>query len=383
MIYLDSAATTLHKPPAVARTMQKALAECAGAGRGGHRAAMRSAEVLFETRLAAGRLLYISDPERVVFTGNATHALNIAIAHALPHTGGRVIVSGYEHNAVMRPLHHAQERGTDVTVVRFPPFNPDAARAAFEQALREPADLLITTQVSNVFGTVVPVAEILHMARQKDVPVIVDASQAAGVLPIQIDRLPPAFWCMPGHKALLGPQGTGLLICPPDTTVSPLIRGGTGSQSALLDMPAFLPDRLEPGTHNIPGIAGLLAGLSYLLVRGTDAIRREENGLLTAAVERLSTLPGLTLWAGGAPEHQTGVLSFNLEGMDPEHLAEKLSERGFALRAGLHCAPAAHQTVGTFPAGTVRASFSPFNTMSNIDALAEAMEAIAGKQATR
>ena len=358
MIYLDSAATTLQKPPAVARAVARAVNRLASPGRGGHRPAMEAAETAFTCRRAAAELFHVPDPEQVVFTFNATHGLNIAI-RTLIGPGGRAVISGYEHNAVTRTLHAIP--GAEVRVADCPLFRRDLALAAFHRELEtERPDGVICTHVSNVFGFILPVEEIAALCREKEIPLVVDASQSAGCIPLDFQALGADFVAMPGHKGLYGPQGTGLLLCGREP--QPLLTGGTGSDSLRQEMPSYLPDRLEAGTHNICGIAGLLEGLRYLLDRGVERVAAHERALIRLLGDGLEGLPGLEVFRAGEPEAQAGVLSFRAAGWDCEELGSLLGERGIALRAGLHCAPLAHRTAGTLETGTLRASVSAFNT---------------------
>lgn len=361
MIYLDSAATTLQKPAAVAAASARAINNLASPGRGGHRPAMAAAETAFACREAAARLFHVDDPERVVFTFNATHGLNIAIK-TLARPGSRVVISGYEHNAVTRPLHALE---ADIRVARSPLFDREAAVVAFGRELDRGADLVVCTHVSNVFGFILPVAEIAGLCRERGVPLIVDASQSAGALPLDFAALGAAFIAMPGHKGLYGPQGTGLLLCGADPV--PLLEGGTGSESRRQSMPDFLPDRLEAGTHNIAGIAGLLEGLRFLERRGVEKIAVHEAALIRRMGEGLRAAPGVEVFLSDDPSAQAGVLSFRLRGRDCEEAGEELGGQGFALRAGLHCAPLAHESAGTLETGTLRASVSAFSTDREIE----------------
>ncbi|GAA6394095.1 aminotransferase class V-fold PLP-dependent enzyme [Lawsonibacter sp. OA9] len=362
MIYLDSAATTLQKPPSVARATAHAIDHLASPGRGGHRPAMAAADTAFACREEAAALFHVTSVDQVVFTFNATHGLNIAIK-TLVHPGDRVVISGYEHNAVTRPLHAIPE--VEILVARSPLFDRQGMIDSFRQCLDQGADAAICTHVSNVFGFILPIQEIAELCRQREVPLIVDASQSAGVLPLDIQELGAAFVAMPGHKGLYGPQGTGLLLCNRDPT--PILEGGTGSESLKQSMPQFLPDRLEAGTHNIAGVAGLLEGLRFLRRRDIRWIAGHESRLIQRMGNGLSRLPGVEVFQASMPKAQSGVLSFRIKGRDCEDVGEALGDRGFALRAGLHCAPEAHRTAGTLETGTVRASVSAFNTEMEID----------------
>lgn len=374
-VYLDSAATTLQKPPAVVGAVAAAISGMASPGRGGHRPAMRAADAVFACRQAAAQLFHVEDPENVIFTGNATHALNIAIK-SIVKPGDTVVVSGYEHNAVTRPL---TALGCKVKVAKAPLFEPEAMVTAFEEQVTGEVSCVVCTHVSNVFGYILPVQEIAGLCRRWGVPFILDASQSAGALPVHMDELGAAFIAMPGHKGLYGPQGTGVLLCSPGQRTETLLEGGTGSLSALQQMPDFLPDRLEAGTHNVCGIAGLLEGIRYVAARGERAILRHEQALTARTIRGLSRVPGVDVYAARNLEHQAGVVSFRLGGMDCEEVGERLGRRGIAVRTGLHCAPMAHETAGTMETGTIRASFSAFNTPDDVMRLVREVERITNR----
>ena len=345
MIYLDNGATSFLKPPAVYRAVERAMKTCANPGRGGHRAALQAARTVFTCRETAARFFHCQ-PEQVVFTGNCTHGLNIAI-RSLAGPGDRVVVSGFEHNAVTRPLHAL---GADIVVAGRKLFDWEDTIRAFEAALQSKPRAAVFTHVSNVFGYVLPVQELALLCRKYGVPFAVDAAQSAGVLPIDFEQLGASFIAMPGHKGLLGPQGTGLLLCGREGV--PVLQGGTGSASQEQEMPDYLPDRLEAGTLNVPGIAGLHAGLLHIEKTGIENIYQREHAQLERCAAALVKL-GMTVFTGA---HQAGTLSF-LPGMDCEEAAKYLGDRGIAVRAGLHCAPFAHESAGTLHTGTVRVSF--------------------------
>ena len=374
MIWLDNAATTLRKPPAVSAAVSAAVRELADPGRGGHVPARRAAETAFACREAAARLFHVPQQEQVVFTMNATHGLNIAVK-SLARPGSRVVVSGCEHNAVLRPLTAV---GAAVEVAASPLFDREAALAAFSEKLTEETSLCVVNAVSNVFGFALPLEKLAALCRERGVPLIVDASQAAGSRPLDFAALGAAFVAMPGHKGLYGPQGTGLLLCAePGKT---LLEGGSGSDSANPMMPDYLPDRHEAGTHNMPGIAGLLQGLRFVERLGVAEIARRENALLRSAVLALGEIDELRLYTAPRIEEQAPVLSFTARGRDSQTLAEALSRRGFALRAGLHCAPLAHETAGTAPGGTVRLSLSVFNTAAELRRFAAVLKELLRKK---
>lgn len=373
MIYLDSAATTLQKPLAVRRSVLSAMDRMASPGRGGHRPAMLAAETAFQCRQAAAELFGLSDPENVIFTLNATHALNLAIKSVVK-PGDTVVVSGYEHNAVTRPL---RALGCSIKIATGPLFDREAILAAFDRLITPEVSCVVCTHVSNVFGFILPIEEIAGLCRDRGKPLILDASQSAGALKIHMEKLGCAFIGMPGHKGLYGPQGTGLLLCGDGRATATLLEGGTGSLSARQEMPDFLPDRLEAGTHNVPGIAGLLEGIRFIKRRGEESILRRERELTHQAAKALSAIPGVTVYAAGDPAAQAGVLSFRIDSLDCEEIGQRLGERDIAVRAGLHCAPYAHRSAGTEKSGTVRVSFSDFNTSKEVEILAREVERLA------
>ncbi len=370
MIYLDSAATTLQKPRQVQRAVAYAVHHMSSPGRGSYPASHLAEQTAYQCRMEAAQLFDVSSPEQVVFTHNATHGLNIAI-RSLVSPGARVIISGYEHNAVTRPLNDIED--VELTVLDTPLFDQGAMVEELREALQTPANAVIVNHVSNVFGGIQPVDEMAELCRQANVPLIVDASQSAGVLPVQLNRWQAAFVAMPGHKGLYGPQGTGLLLCGHEA--KPLILGGTGSASRLLTMPPDLPDFLEAGTHNMVGISGLLEGIRFVRRTKIECIDAHERRLMRQAAKQLSRLPGVTVFTASESE-QTGVLSFAVANRDCEEIGEALAQRGIAVRAGLHCAPLAHRTVGTIETGTVRLSMSYFTTIEEINAFAHQLAAI-------
>lgn len=367
MIYLDSAATTLQKPKRVGEAVARAVRTMASPGRGGHPAARRAAKTVFACREEAAALFGLNDPEQVVFTSNATHALNIAIK-SLVKAGDTVLISGYEHNAVTRPLHGL---GATVKTACAPLFRPEELVRQFQERLTPEVSAVICTHVSNVFGYILPIDEIADLCKSRGVPLIVDASQSAGCLAVTPEKWDAAFTAMPGHKGLYGPQGTGLLLC--RAPVVPLMEGGTGSSSLLQRMPDFLPDRLEAGTHNVPGIAGLLEGIRFVRSRCPERIGAAESRLAGHMAQGLRRLSGVTVFASEDGKNQSGVLSFLVDGMDCEEAGERLARSGFAVRCGLHCAPLAHKTAGTADCGTVRASLSVFNTTAEIERFVRAV----------
>ncbi len=361
MIYFDSAATTLQKPPEVKAAVLRALRQYSSVGRGGHAAANAAAEVVFRCRSLAAEL-FGAEAEQVVFTMNATHGLNLAIKSLVP-PGGRVLTSGFEHNAVVRPLFAL---GAKVVTAGHRVFDREDTLSEFERYLRGHVDAVVCNHVSNVFGYALPIHEIADLCKMRQIPLIIDASQSAGVLPLSLRDTGAAFIAMPGHKGLYGPQGTGILLCAEEG--KPLLEGGTGSSSELAEMPDFLPDRLEAGTHNVCGIAGLLAGLEFVRKKTQSGILCHEQRLLRKMQGVLREHPRLRPYCG---EGQLGVISFTVDGMDCEEAAMRLAREGIAVRAGLQCAPQAHRSAGTLDSGTVRVSFSAFNNMGEIGRFAQ------------
>lgn len=367
MIYLDNGATSFLKPAAVWRAMSEASRSCASPGRGSYAAAAAAEEAMFRCRRAAGEL-FDCEAEQVVFTMNATHALNMAI-RTLVKPGGRAVVSGFEHNAVVRPLHLL---GARLTVAGTKLFDPLRTLAEFDAAIRPGTDAVICTHVSNVFGCIQPIGEIASLCRARGVPFIVDASQSAGCLPISVRKLGAAFVAMPGHKGLYGPQGTGLLLC--TRLPEPILAGGTGSVSQLAQMPDFLPDRGEAGTPNVTGVCGLCAGIEFVRERTPQKILEHEKRVCKRIMEEIGKESGVSCF-GTLAEEQAGLFSFRC-GTDCEIAAQHLAGIGIAVRAGLHCAPLAHKTAGTLESGTVRISPSYFTTMREAEAAGRRIRAL-------
>ena len=351
VIYLDSAATSLLKPSTVEYAVSNAMRTMASPGRGGHDPAMLAAETVFQCRELAAELFHMREPDHVVFTLNATHGLNLAV-RSLARSGSTVTISGFEHNSVTRPLHALDCR---IRVAGRKLFDPEDTVRAFAEALPG-SEFAVCTVVSNVFGYLLPIGEIAELCRREGVPLILDASQAAGVLDLNFEELGASFLAMPGHKGLLGPQGTGILLC--KNQAVPLLYGGSGSESRNQTMPEDLPDRLEAGTHNVCGIAGLKAGIEYVLSKSPAAILAHEKALLDLAVRELQKAD-CELFAGNGSD-QTGVLSLRSAKWDCETLAMLLNDHQICVRSGLHCAPLAHESAGTIETGTLRLSFSPF-----------------------
>jgi cysteine desulfurase / selenocysteine lyase len=376
-IYLDNAATSHPKPESVYRAMADTLRLVGGSpGRGGHQLALDASRLLFETRETLALFFGIADSARIVFTANATQALNMALFGLLV-PGDRVVTTTMEHNSVLRPLHALQERG--VTVVKVGAdqqgvVDPAALRAACAEKTR----LLVLSHCSNVTGSVQAVEELGSWCRRQGIVLLVDAAQSAGLLPLHAQEMGIDLLAVPGHKGLLGPQGTGFLYVREGLQLTPLFYGGTGGHSQSPLQSEEMPERLECGTHNLPGLAGLKAGVEFLQQTGMATVRAHESALLEQLSEGLRAIPGVQLYGPADSRLRGGVLSFNLTGRDPAEIGFLL-DREFAIccRIGLHCAPDAHRTIGTFPGGTVRVSPGYFNTAADIDVLLAAVRHLA------
>lgn len=345
-------------------------------GRSGHRLSIEAARIIFEAREKLALLFNISDPLQIVLTKNATEALNLAI-FGLLRPGDHVITSSMEHNSIMRPLRVMEARGVELTVV---PGSSDGfiAPAQIIKAIKKNTKAIFITHASNVTGTVMPVSEIGLAARKRNLILCVDAAQTAGSFPIDVEEMNIDLLAFTGHKSLFGPTGTGGLYIRKglEEKIEPLCIGGTGSRSEAEKQPDFMPDRFEAGTPNTVGIAGLQAGIQFVLSEGIDTIKNREEELVEIFIDGVRNVPGIILHGESTPEH-IPVISFNISGIDPGTLALELDERfNIMSRAGLHCAPAAHKTIGTFPSGAVRFSFSYFNTEEQIIKSIEALRQI-------
>lgn len=369
VIYLDHAATSWPKPPTVLEAMAHFLEQTGGnPGRSGHRLSIDAGRIVYGVRESVAGLFNAPDPLGVVFTANGTHALNLAL-HGLLVPGNRVVTSGMEHNAVMRPLRHLQALGVEVVVV---PGSSDGSLdpEAFRSAITPGTHLVVLNHASNVVGTLAPVAEVAALAHAAGALLLVDAAQTAGVVPIDLQALGIDLLAFTGHKGLQGPPGTGGLVLGPRVDprrMAPLLQGGTGSRSEHEIQPEDLPDKFESGTPNGVGIAGLGAGIAWILERGIESIRAHELDLTRLLLEGLGNLPGVQMHGPVDASRRTAVVSFTTEGHQVSELGLRLDEEADVLcRVGLHCAPAAHRTLGTFPEGTVRFAPGPMTSRETI-----------------
>lgn len=365
MIYLDNAATSYPKPPQVIRAMSGSLDKLgANPGRGGHRLALCAGRVVQRCREELAEFFGASSTERVIFTANCTEALNLAIAGTL-HQGDEVLCSYAEHNAVMRPLERYVASG-QITVKVIPPDELGLIQPHTLQRLISPRTaLVIICHASNVTGVIQPVARLGAICRENGVPLLVDAAQTAGILDVTLSGLNASMIAMPGHKGLLGPQGTGALILGEQMNPEPLICGGTGSASESFHQPDLLPDRYESGTANLPGIAGLLAGVRFARKYRSQICEYEEE-LAQRLRRQLKTLPQLRL-LGHLDAPKVGIVSFVPRDFDVSDLCDALNLSGIAVRGGLHCAPSVHTWLGTLRSGAVRMSPGIYTTEQDID----------------
>lgn len=379
MIYLDNAATSHPKPDSVPEVVARYFREVgASPGRSGHKPARLADEVVFRTRETLAKLFGVRRSERIVFTSNATEALNLAIKGAVS-PGGHAITTSLEHNSVLRPLRALERRGVEVTVVKSAgaTIDPDDIR----RAIRPNTSLIATLFASNVTGALLPVRQIGEIARTHGVPYLVDAAQAAGSIAVDLSDMPVDMFAFTGHKALLGPMGTGGLYIAEGIDIEPLKEGGTGSDSPNPFQPEALPDRFEAGTLNGPGIAGLGAAGQYILEKGIDSIREHELALAERMEKGLEKIDGVRIRSASAGRERIALTSITIDGLESQQAAHELDRRfGICVRGGLHCAPEAHRSTGTFPGGTVRFSPGPFTTAEDIDAAIEAVSGIASRE---
>lgn len=372
MIYLDAGATTLQKPPEVIRAVYDAMLTAASPGRGGYPEAEKAQELLFSARREAKTLFGLADERHVIFTKNATEALNIAI-WGYTRPGDEVVVSCLEHNAVIRPLETGRRAWK---YAQFPANRPDAAADAFDRMIGRRTKLVVCTLVSNVFGCILPCPEIGRICRNRGIPFVVDASQAAGCLDLSPESLYADAVCMPGHKGLYGPPGTGLMLLYGEKLPRCLIQGGTGTASAEPRQPRDLPEYFESGTSNTPGIAGLSEGIRFVRRQTPREILRHERMLIGRLIPQISdayVLPGLA-----DDYRRTGVLAVIPKYNSIDRAEEILTEEGICVRTGLQCAPLAHRSQGTFGTGVIRISTSVFNTEDEIDETAHVLLRAAG-----
>ena len=372
MIYLDNAATTLHKPPQVMDAVVRAMTAMGNAARGAHGGALEAARTVYNTRVKLARLFGCPRPDHVIFTANSTEALNIAIS-GLIRPGDHVITTDCEHNSVLRPLYRLEEGGAALDVVPA----DQLGRVAYEDLealLRPDTRAVVCTHASNLTGNVLDIARIGEMARRRGALLIVDASQTAGALPIDMEAMGIDVLCFTGHKGLMGPQGTGGLCVRPGVEIEPWKVGGSGVHSYDRRQPREYPTRLEAGTLNGHGIAGLSAALDFLQEVGLEAIEAKERALMDRFYQAVSAMDGVTVYGDFSQARRSAIVALNIRDYDSAAVSDELSETyGIATRPGAHCAPRMHRALGTTDRGAVRFSFSWFNTQEEVD---EAIRAV-------
>lgn len=373
MIYLDHAATSFHKPPEVAEAVYRALQGTGNSGRGAHGVSLDASRVVYRAREAISGMFNVGNPSRVVFTNNATESINIAV-QGLLRPGDHCITTAIEHNSVLRPLYLMEERGVQLTII---PADKKGRIdvSQIEAAVQPETKAVVLTHASNVTGNVLDIEAIGKICSKHGILFILDASQSAGLIPIDMQNINISALCCSGHKNLLGPQGTGVLCLGNEVLPAPLKFGGTGIDSFSHTMPKFLPAALEAGTLNIHGLAGLLAACDYLNTYGQLRIFKEATGYAKLFIEGIKGIPGVTLYGDFESELRTPVVALNIRDIDSKEIADELFQRfGIATRAGAHCAPGVHRTFGTEDQGMVRFSFSHFNTRNEVNEAINALK---------
>jgi cysteine desulfurase family protein len=382
MIYFDNPATSWPKPPQVKEAMVKFMEEIgANPGRSGHTLSIEAARIIYEARESLSVLFHVKDSSRIVFTLNATESINLALKGILKYKD-HVITSSMEHNSVMRPLRDLEKRGIALTVV--PCFEDGTLDPReVEKKILSTTKMIVLNHASNVTGTLLPIREVGKIARKYNLLFLADVAQTAGAYPIDVEKEGIDLLAFTGHKSLYGPQGTGGLVIGErinEKEIIPLKQGGTGSRSEFEEQPDFLPDRLESGTPNGVGIAGLLAGIQFVLGKGVEQIRQNESTLLEKLIMGLKKIPRVKLYGPESQEDRIATLSFNFTHLSPSDGASRLEkEFGILCRPGLHCAPAAHHTIGTFPEGTIRFGLGTFNAEEEIETAIQAISLISKK----
>lgn len=380
-IYADNAATSFPKPPEVLAAMNDYAQRLgASAGRGAYREAVQTGELVSTCRARIAKLIHAEEPRRIVFTLNCTEALNLAIRGMLGH-GDHVVTTRFEHNSILRPLHALASAGVETTYVAVDPATGGVSAGDIRQSIRPNTRLIAIQHGSNVTGVLQPLEEVGAIARENRVTLLVDAAQTLGHLQVDVQRTGIDLLAFPGHKGLLGPLGTGGLYVRPglEDRLLPLVTGGTGSISDLPTQPDFMPDKYESGSHNAIGIAGLSAGVGWLLERGVESLRAHELALIRRFLDGIRSVDGLTLYGPTEAERRVAVFSLRIDGLEPAELSGVLdSEFGLLTRSGIYCAPWAHETIGTQRAGgATRMSLGPFNTEADIDAAIDALTSVA------
>lgn len=376
MIYFDNAATTMQKPACVVQAVAEAMCSLGNSGRGVHSGALSASRIIYDTRAALAQLFGAESPERIAFTANSTESLNIAIKGVL-NPGDHVITTALEHNSVLRPLFELEDRGVELTILPADAMG-NILYEDFEKEIRPNTKAIVTTHGSNLTGNLLNIQQIGSIARKHGLIYIVDASQTAGVFPIDVQQMHIDILCFTGHKGLLGPQGTGGIYVREGTEVRPLLSGGSGVQTYLRSHPPQMPTALEAGTLNGHGIAGLGAAIRYLQETGLDVIRKKEQELMRMFYDQVREIPGITVYGDFTARDRCAIVSLNIRDYDSGEVSDALSDRyGIATRPGAHCAPLMHKALGTVQQGAVRFSFSHYNTIEEINIAVSALRELA------
>ena len=376
MIYFDNAATTMKKPPQVVQAVTEALCSMGNSGRGSHDASLDASRVIYDTRVKLAELFNAENPSRIAFTANATEALNIAIKGIL-RAGDHVITTALEHNSVLRPLYEKEERGVELTIIPAD-SSGNIDYGELEKEIRPETKAIVCTNASNLTGNLVDIARVGGIAAAHNVLFVVDASQTAGVFPVDVQELNIDILCFTGHKSLMGPQGTGGMYVREGVVVRPLLSGGSGVQTYSRRHPEQMPTALEAGTLNAHGIAGLGAAVQYIRDTGIDVIRKKEQELMRGFYEEARAIPGIRIYGDFTAEERAPIVSLNISDYESAAVSDTLArDYGIYTRSGGHCAPLMHQALGTVEQGAVRFSFSHYNTMEEVYLAVSALKELA------
>lgn len=378
MIYFDQAASSWPKPPQVSEKMKEVVdSYAANPGRGGHELTIKASECIRLTRQRLATLFNVKQPRNIIFTHNATFALNQAIKGLHWNEGDEIVTTTYEHNSVRRPLINvAKTYGVHIHYVT-PNLDGDIDLIMFERMVCDKTKLVVINHISNVTGAILPLKSLAEIAQKKGALVLVDASQSAGIIPIDVEELAIDMLAFPGHKGLYGPQGTGGLYISPNIDLLPLLHGGTGHHSEEEDQPNIRPEKYEAGTLNTPGIAGLGEGVQFVLEQGVENIRAKEWEITSYALKSLQQIEEIEVYGPSLERFRGPVISFNMKEVQAQELATILDQHyQIATRAGMHCSPLGHQSINTEAIGAVRISFGMFNTIEEVDQLMNALKEI-------
>ena len=379
MIYFDNAATTLQKPPCVIHAVTEAMCSLGNSGRGIHGGALSASRIIYDTRATIAQLFRAESPDRIAFTANSTQALNIAIKGIL-RPGDHVITTALEHNSVLRPIYELEDQGVQLTILPADSIG-NICCEDFEKEIQPNTRAIVTTHGSNLTGNLLDIGRIGSVAKKHGLIYIVDASQTAGVFPLDVQRMHIDILCFTGHKGLLGPQGTGGIYVREGVEIRPLLSGGSGVQTYLRSHPSQMPTALEAGTLNGHGIAGLGAAVHYIQEIGLDQIRQKEQELMWDFYSKVREIPGVTIYGDFTTGNRCAIVSLNIRDYDSGEVSDALSsEYGIATRPGAHCAPLMHKALGTVEQGAVRFSFSHYNTKEEVNIAVSALQELAQEE---